>query len=173
MRSLLFLFVALFLTACTEVELDDLNEFVVKTKAQIYPINDKVPALKKIDTIVFDKRDGRNPFSEPKAEVIAPVKSAPKSCPQPDFKRKKQALEMYSLENIVMRGTLLSDDVLWGLVQVAEGELYKVKTGYYLGLNHGKVLNVSKNKIELLELSSDKDGCWQERITQITLQAEY
>ena len=173
MRTLLFLFVTLSLTSCAEVELDDLNAFVVKTKAQIYPVNDKVPALKKIDTLVFDKKEGRNPFSEPKAEVTAPVKNAPKSCPQPDFKRKKQALEMYSLENLVMRGTLLSDDLLWGLVQVADGELYKVKKGYYLGLNHGKVLNVSKNKIELLELFSDREGCWQERITQITLQTQY
>lgn len=173
MRTLLFLFITLSLTSCVEVEVDDLNDFVAKTKAQIYPINDKVPALKKIDTVVFDKQGGRNPFSEPKAEVIVPLKSAPKSCPQPDFTRKKQALEMYSLENLVMRGTLLIDDVLWGLVQAAGGELHKVKAGYYLGLNHGKVLNVSNNKIELLELSSDEDGCWQERTTQITLQSEY
>ena len=172
MRFFILLLMALPLFSCVDVKVDDLQEFVVKTKSQIYPINDKVPALKKIDAIVFTQDKGRNPFSEPQAEVAAPVTNAPKSCPQPNFKRKKHPLEMYSLDNLSMRGTLLINDELWALVQVSGGELHKVKPGNYLGLNHGKVLNISKNKVELLELASDKDGCWQERITQITLQSQ-
>jgi len=172
MRIFILLLITLPLFSCVEVKIDDLDEFVVKTKAQIYPINDKVPALKKIEPIVFTQEDGRNPFSEPKAEVVAATKNAPKSCPQPDFERTKEPLEMYSLDNLIMRGTLDIDDELWALVQVSGGELHKVKPGYYLGLNHGKVLKVSKNEVELLELASDKDGCWQERITQITLQSQ-
>ncbi|MFT6986343.1 MAG: type IV pilus assembly protein PilP [Psychromonas sp.] len=172
MRIFILLLITLPLFSCVEVKVDDLSEFVVKTKSQIYPINDKVPALKKIEPIVFTQGDGRNPFSEPKAEVVAPTKNTPKSCPQPNFERKKQPLEMYSLDNLIMRGTLRIDDELWALVQVSGGELYKVKPGYYLGLNHGKVLKVTKNEVELLELASDRDGCWQERITQIKLQSE-
>ncbi len=172
MRFFILLVMTLPLFSCVEVNVDDLNEFVVKTKSQIYPINDKVPALKKIDAMVFTQEEGRNPFSEPKAEVVAPTKNTPKSCPQPNFERKKQPLEMYSLDNLMMQGTLRINDELWALVQVSGGELHKVKPGYYLGLNHGKVLKVTKNKVELLELASDKDGCWQERITQITLKSE-
>lgn len=169
MRVFIVFLMTLPLYACVDIQLDDLSEFIVKTKSQIYPINDKVPALKKIDAITFTQEKGRNPFSEPKAEIVAPVKSVPTSCPQPDFERKKQPLEMYSLDNLMMRGTLLIDDELWALVQVSGGDLYKVKSGYYLGLNHGKVLNITKNKVELLELATDRDGCWQERMTQITL----
>ena len=160
------------LFSCVEVKIDDLNQFVVEAKSKVYPINDKIPELKKIDALAYTGGDGRNPFSEPKAEVVAPTKNAPKSCPQPNFKRKKQALEMYSLDNLLMRGTLLINDELWALVQVSGGEIHKVRPGYYLGLNHGKVLEITKSKIELLELASDRDGCWQERITQITLQSE-
>ena len=172
MRFFILLLITLPLFSCVEVEIDDLNEFVVRTKSQIYPINDKVPALKKIDAIVFTQDKGRNPFSEPKPEVAAPVKNAPKSCPQPNFNRRKHPLEMYSLDNLSMRGTLLNNDRLWGLVQVSGGEMHRVKPGDYLGLNYGKVLKISNSKIELLELASDKDGCWQERITQITLQSQ-
>ncbi|MCG6200707.1 pilus assembly protein PilP [Psychromonas antarctica] len=172
MRSLILLLITLPLFSCGDANVDDLNDFVAKAKVQIYPVNDNVPDLKKIDAMIFTQEEGRNPFSEPKMEVAAPVRNAPKSCPQPDFERKKQPLEMYSLDNLIMRGTLRIDNILWALVQITGGELHKVKLGYYLGLNHGKVLKITKEKVELLELVSDKDGCWQERITQITLQSD-
>jgi type IV pilus assembly protein PilP len=172
MRILIILFMTLPLFACIEADIKDLSKFVVDAKSRSYPINDKVPALKKIEALAFTQEKARNPFSEPQAEVVAPVANAPKSCPQPNFERRKQALEMYSLDNLMMRGTINVDEGTWGLVQVTGGELHKVRVGYYLGLNHGKVLNITKNEIELLELAADIDGCWQERVTQIALQSE-
>ncbi|HEY7864716.1 MAG TPA: pilus assembly protein PilP [Psychromonas sp.] len=169
MRFFIILFMTFPLFSCMDADIDDLTRFVVETKAKIYPLNDKVPTFKQIDPLTFTQQGSRNPFSEPKAEVAAPVVNAPKSCPQPNFNRKKQALEMVSLDNLTMRGTVSVDQTLWALVQVAGGELYKVKPGYYLGLNHGKVVKISDDEIDLLELALDRDGCWQERITQITL----
>jgi len=171
MKHLITLLFSLSLFSCVQVETDDLKAFVVEAKSNAYPINDKIPELKKIDALAFTGKEGRNPFSNPKAEVVAPVKNAPKSCPQPNFNRPKQPLEMHSVDNLAMRGTLYIDNELWALVQVPSGEVHKVKPGYYLGLNYGKVLEITKNNIELLELASDKDGCWQERLTQITLQS--
>lgn len=172
MKPLIIFIMSVSLFACVEVKVDDLNSFVVEAKSKVYPINDKIPELKKIDALAFSGTGERNPFSEAKAEVVVPTKNTPKSCPQPNFTRKKQALEMYSLDNLLMRGTLLINDELWALVQVSGGEVHKVRPGYYLGLNYGKVLGITKAKIELLELASDRDGCWQERITQITLQSQ-
>jgi type IV pilus assembly protein PilP len=172
MRIIIILLFSFTLFSCVEVELEDLKTFVADSKSKIYPINDKIPQLKQIEALTYTGNETRNPFTKPKAEVVTPVASAPKSCPQPNFKRKKQALEVYSLDNLIMRGTLLINEELWALVQASGGEIHKVKPGYYLGLNHGKVLEVTKDKIELLELASDRDGCWQERITQITLQSQ-
>jgi len=172
MRPVMIFLLSLSLAACVEVETDDLKAFVLNAKSSSYPINDEVPALKKIDAIAFAGKEERNPFSEAKAEVAASTKSDLKTCPQPNFKRSKQALELYSTDNLEMRGTLFIDEQLWALVQVPSGELHKVKTGYYLGLNHGKVLNITKTQIQLLELASDSDGCWKERTTQITLQSQ-
>lgn len=171
MKNLIILLLSLNLFSCVEVQLDDLNSFVAESKSKSYPINDDIPELKKIDALAFTGTEGRNPFSDAKAEAVEPPVSAPKSCPQPNFNRKKQALEMFSLDNISMSGTLHVNDTLWALVQVSGGEVHKVRPGYYLGLNHGKVLRITKAKIELLELASDRDGCWQERITQVTLQS--
>lgn len=171
MRFFIILLMTFPLLSCVEPNIDDLTRFVVETKAKTYPLDDKVPTFKQIDPLTFTQEAGRNPFSEPKAEIAATVVNVPKSCPQPNFNRKKQALEMYSLDNLTMRGTVLVDQVLWGLVQVTGGELYKVKPGYYLGLNQGKVIDITENRIDLLELAVDQDGCWQERITKITLRS--
>ncbi|ABM02029.1 type IV pilus biogenesis protein PilP [Psychromonas ingrahamii 37] len=170
MRFFIILLMTFPLFSCVDADIDDLTRFVAETKTKNYPLDDKVPTFKQINPLTFTQATGRNPFSEPTAEEVAiAVINAPKSCPQPNLNRKKQALEMYSLDNLTMRGTVMVDQVLWGLVQVTGGELYKIKPGYYLGLNHGKVVNIAKDKIDLLELAVDRDGCWQERITKIML----
>lgn len=168
MRNFIILLLSFSLFSCVEVNTDDLSNFVVEAKSQVYPINDKIPELKKIDALAFMGNEERNPFTDPKEEIAVAPKSSPKSCPQPNFNRKKHVLERYSVDNLTMRGTLLVDEELWALIQVPGGEVHKVRPGYYLGLNYGKVIGISKDKIELLELASDQDGCWQERTTQIT-----
>ncbi|MFT4836179.1 MAG: type IV pilus assembly protein PilP [Psychromonas sp.] len=169
MRFFIILLMIFPLFSCVDTDLDDLNRFVAETKTKNYPLDDKVPTFKQINPLSFTQAAGRNPFSEPKAEVVTAIINVPKSCPQPNLNRKKQALEMYSLDNLTMRGTILVDQVLWGLVKVTGRELYKVKPGYYLGLNQGEIVNITEDKIDLLELVVDRDGCWQERINKIML----
>jgi len=172
MKHLLPLILSCLLFSCVEAETDDLNTFVIDTKSKVYPINDEIPTLKKIDTVNFTESETRSPFSQPQVETKANIRDMPKSCPQPDLDRKKQALESFPIESMKMRGTLLLDGQLWALIQVAGNEVHKVKPGYYLGTSYGKVIKVSSNKIDLLELAPDRNGCWKERITQIDLVSE-
>jgi type IV pilus assembly protein PilP len=170
MRIFIILLMTFPLFSCVDANIDDLTRFVAETKTKNYLLDDKVPTFKQINPLSFTQAAGRNPFSEPRVEdVPIAVVKLPKSCPQPNLNRKKQALEIHSLDNLTMGGTVLVDQVLWGLVKVTGGELYKVKPGYYLGLNHGKVVNIAEDRIDLLELAVDRDGCWQERITKIML----
>ena len=57
MRFFILLLMTLPLFSCVEVNVDDLRGFVVKTKSQVYLINDQVPKLKKIDAIIFTQLD--------------------------------------------------------------------------------------------------------------------
>ena len=172
MKQLLPLSLVFLLFSCAEANLDDLETFVVDTKSKVYPVKNEVPTLKKIDTLNFTQEGERNPFSQPQLEVVREVKDTPKSCPQPNFDRKKQALELYSLGLMQMKGTLSINGELWALVQVSGNEVHKVRPGNYLGLNYGKVLKINKDKIDLLELAPDRNGCWEERVTQMTLVSE-
>lgn len=169
MRNIIFCFLILGLFACVEQDTSDLNKLVDNEKKKTYPVNDKIPQLENVEIIKFTQGAGRDPFSIPRAEVIDPIKNISTSCPQPNFGRKKEVLEMSSLNNLQMKGTLQSEDQLIALIQTPDGKIHQVKRGDYLGLNYGKVLTIVKNKVKLSESSVDKDGCWHERITQITL----
>lgn len=168
MMRVICLIMTLGVFACADEDMKDLQQFIKVENKNAYPINDKMPQLEKVELIKFTQQNGRDPFYPPRKETVVMGKAS-KSCPQVNLKRKKQALEMNSLANLIMRGTLKSDGELVALIQSPDGEVHQVKLGDYLGLNHGKVVRIIKNKVELLALSEDKKGCWSERETQITL----
>lgn len=169
MRNILSFFMMFGLFGCVDHHTSDLNEFVNTEMKKTYPIHDEIPKLVNVELMKFTQGTGRNPFSIPRAEVISPIKNTPVSCPQPDFERKKQALEMYSLNNLQMKGTLQNDDALTALIQSPDGKIHQLNLADYIGLNYGKVLTIEQNKVKLMELAANKDGCWHERMTQITL----
>lgn len=157
------------LTGCIEHKTDDLETFVVQTKLQTYPINDKIPTLQKFSAKTFTVDQGRNPFLAPKAEVIKQIKPNLENCHQPDFDRPRDALEMYSLDNLKMRGIIKDDGSLYALIENPEGKVYQMKVDYYLGLNYGKIIKINKYNIKISEKTVDKNGCWHERITQLSI----
>ena len=71
-----------------------------------------------------------------------------------------------------MHGTLGSEEHLWGLIKASSGEIFRVSPGDYIGLNHGEILDITKNYIELSELILTGKGCWQVRTTQIPLSSQ-
>ena len=171
MKSLVFLIMALGLFACVDDDMTDLQQFIETENKTVYPLNDKIPQLKKIEIIKFTQQKGRDPFSSPLTKTVA-MEKVPKNCPQKNFKRKKQTLEMYSLANLMMRGSLQRNGERVALIQSPDGKVHQVKQGDYVGLNDGKVVRIIKNKVELLARFIDKEGCWSERKTQMSLLAK-
>ncbi|MDD1641755.1 MAG: pilus assembly protein PilP, partial [Methylococcaceae bacterium] len=58
---------------------------------------------------------------------------------------------------------------LWGLVKADDGSIHRVQIGNYMGKNYGKVINISADKIELMEIVPDKPGKWREQQTSLAL----
>ncbi len=171
MKLLLLGILTIGLLGC-QANSDDLNLYVAKIKARSYPVNEKVPEIKDVEKLAYTGVGERKPFSIPRPEAVVAAKDASSSCPQPNVTRQKQPLEMFSMDNLAMRGTVGIDGEIWALIQVSGGELHRVKPGYYMGLHHGRIVKVKKDEIELLELVPDDKGCWVERATQLALVAE-
>ena len=97
------------------------------------------------------------------------METAKKGENAPDTNRVKETLEKFSLENIRYVGILKSDKKISGFVE-AEGYVYTVGIGNYLGQNYGKIQDITENSIILNELIEDSTGNWVSRKAELLLQ---
>jgi type IV pilus assembly protein PilP len=68
-----------------------------------------------------------------------------------------------------MVGTLEQIGATWGLVKTKEGTVHKVKRGNYMGQNHGRIMLISEDRIELTEIVQDGSGGYIERQASLAL----
>lgn len=170
MKSLLSLsviFSAMFLTACDQDT--DLRKYVDEVKAQPPMPIEPLPTLTPYSPAKFTAATERDPFTDPKPEQGQIVGQIKEKCVQPDQARPKEDLEQFSLDNLAMKGTLANTNGLWALIQSPNGTIYRVAKGQHMGLNYGKVTSVSKTEIQIEEMVSDNAGCWDHRVTVLSL----
>jgi len=83
--------------------------------------------------------------------------------------RRKQELENFPLDSIVMVGSLHQGGKDKALLFV-NNLIYQVGTGDYIGQNYGKIIKIEENKIDLREVVQEVNGDWVERLTTLDLQ---
>ena len=169
MRVFLLLVSTLLLAACS-VEDDSVEQYVASVKQSEAMTISPLAATRQFEHFSYSSAKLRSPFVAPKQELTADVINLSRHCLQPNIKRRKSSLESYALEALSMRGSLGNKQQLWALIQTHDGQLFKVKKGQYVGLFHGRVVQVSEQKIKLLELVPDGSGCWGKRENSLVLQ---
>ncbi|MGB0893174.1 MAG: pilus assembly protein PilP [Parashewanella sp.] len=168
MRRFLLMFVLLILVGCSKQK-TDLQLFVTTTKAQHVA---HIPPLKeppKFTHYPYQAELMRSPFMPPSRELTEEVIDTDRNCLQPNLSRKKARLETYALDNLKMRGTITQGKHHWALVETSDGNVYRVGVGQYLGLYHGKIVAITSQHIEIIELIPDGSGCWTERMSNMEL----
>ncbi len=106
------------------------------------------------------------------------VVDKPKDIPQgrsvtPDFDRPKEPLEEYGIDQLNMVGTIQRPDgPLIALVKDDASVIYQVNIGSYIGRNYGKVLAISDNQVDILEIVPDGGNSWTERPRTMWLKDE-
>jgi type IV pilus assembly protein PilP len=68
-----------------------------------------------------------------------------------------------------MVGTLEQDGTRWGLIRSKEGVVHRVTVGNYMGQNHGQIVSIDLDAIQLNEIVSDAPGQWRERAATVAL----
>ena len=123
-----------------------------------------------VESFLFDPDGLRDPFRpiEKSVEAIA-AQAVETNGIQPDFNRHREELESYSLDTLRMVGTVKIKSVLWGLMKASDGTIRRVSAGNYLGQNHGRILRIFQDKIEIMEIVPDQPGTWREHQTSIAL----
>ncbi len=169
MTKLAALMLVLLLAGCGGEEQQELKNWMRDAakglKGQVPPL----PAVKPYEPFTYAANELPDPFRPSKIE---PEKQA--STPRnlgglhPDFDRKKEPLEAFPLESLKMVGTLEQDKTTYALIR-ADANLYRVKSGNYLGNNFGKITGISENEVAIKELVQDANGDWTERTSTLQL----
>jgi type IV pilus assembly protein PilP len=78
-------------------------------------------------------------------------------------------LEKYALGSLKMMGTLQKEGEIWVLIKAPDSIVHRIRTGNYLGLNHGKIIGITEKRIDLMEIVSDGDKRWTQREAFLSL----
>lgn len=173
--SLLGAVVLACLQACTSSGQDELREWMQTERASIQPQVKPIPEPTKFVPQAYMGERMLEPFSAEKlASVLKNVDAAPVTISAiiaPELNRRKQALEAFPLDTMVMVGSLNRGGQLVALVKV-DNLLYQVKPGQYLGQNYGKITRITETEVILREIVQDAVGEWIERPAALQLQEE-
>ena len=157
------------LAACGGEQYSDLRQFVKESENLPHGRIPPLPDVKPYEPFTYDAYNLIDPF---KPRKIEPPKTAAGGGVQPDLARRKEPLEAYPLENLRMVGTLQQNKQTYALVKSPDNNLFRVKSGNYVGQNFGLITDISESSIKLKEIVQDSGGDWTERVSTLTLSEE-
>ena len=160
------------LSGCGE-GLSDLRQYVESVRAKPPGRIEPIPEFQPYQNFEYTSHDLRDPFKlvdfrRPELDEAALADLG--SGLRPDIDRVKEPLEDFPLDTLRLKGTI--DDkqgVKWGLIFAPDNTIHRVIEGNYMGQNHGRIISVSDQTIELTEIVPDGLGNYIERSSAVTL----
>jgi type IV pilus assembly protein PilP len=149
--------------ACTKGD-SDLRQWLTEVKNRPAPPLEPLPIVEDPPVVVYSSEGLRDPFAKPPLSRMSTSGG-----PSPDMNRRRQPLEAFTLDSLSMVGTIGAGSSPVALVLAPDKVTYRVTPGVYLGQSDGRVVTVTPNKIELVELVPDGNGGWLERQAHIAL----
>lgn len=153
------------LTACSQNGFNDLEAFVQSAGEGLQSQVDPLPEIRPHQYFTYQAFDLPSPFVPRKNDHVQPAGSGI----QPDLTRRKEVLESYPLESLLMVGTLQQHDKIFAVIKSPDGTLYRVQVGNYLGQNFGKINHISESEVQLLEIVQDGVNEWAEKTSALML----
>ncbi len=154
----------LFLAGCSSGK-EDIDEWIQTTKTNARPKLEPLPEPVPYVPYVHKVSGAPTPFDTVRLRSELPVAQG-----GPDPTRQKQFLESMSLSEIKMVGVLQDKGSATALVSAsADGKVYPVVVGNYLGQDYGQVTSISTVGMKLNEQVQDAAGKWIVRETEVPL----
>lgn len=161
---------ALIITGCGNDDFSDLETFIKTEQAKPKGPIEPLPEIKVVEPFIFKPEGLRDPFIPlEQSEQLEGGDNVEGTGIKPDTSRPKEELEAFSLDSLRMVGTVSIKGGLWGLVKANDGTIYRVQVGNYMGKNYGKIIRIVNDKIEVMEMVSDKPGRWREQQQSLAL----
>jgi type IV pilus assembly protein PilP len=171
MKKIILLMLTSTLAACgVSSGTADLKQFVDEVMSKPRGVIEPLPVFEPYEAFSYSATGLRSPFDLPVSLDSVVKTTAPTSDVKPDLNRSKEQLEQYSFGSLAMVGTIKREsNQLWALISVPSSGLHRVKKGYYMGQNHGKVVRISQQRIDIIEIVPNGVGGWIERPRSLVL----
>lgn len=159
------------LSACNP-GLQDLQQFVTQIKAQPPGRITPIPEFQPYQNFEYNSHDLRDPFKSVdfrRPEQLPEEIGLLTAGPRPDIDRVREPLEDFPLDTLRLKGTVTKDGIKWGLIFAPDNTIHRVLEGQYMGQNHGRIISVTDDLIELTEIVPDGLGNYIERSSAVAL----
>ena len=159
------------LAGCGEQN-DELQEWMEQQRREARPSVQPLQPPKRFNPEPYTQAQGVEPFSNQKLTVALKYEARqPNSVLASELNRRREPLEAFPLDGMVMVGSVFRDGRQFALVRV-DNLLYQVKVGDYLGQNYGRVTRIAETEITLREIVQDAAGEWTERPAVLQLREQ-
>jgi len=172
-KIVILLVLSISLISCKH-DKSDLDAFFLKINSRPAKQIKPLPAINSPEIFVYEAEEMRDPFSNDLQvlDAAVPGKTGGVDGPGPDFTRRKEYLESFPLDSLLMVGTYLQDGHFWGLIQDPEGVIWRTSLGEHLGQNYGEIVAISEDQIDVSEWVPDGLNGWNKREASIALRDE-
>ncbi len=157
------------LLACESGGMSDLESYtqqvLVRKSKKITPL----PEIKPYEVYAYQSGKAKDPFQPFFSDEPEQIQQTSSGGIQPDFNRNREELESFPLDSLRMVGTIEQGGESWGIVQSSDSSVHRVQIDNYMGRNHGKIINIQEDSIELIEIAPDGLGGWVERSASLAL----
>lgn len=171
--SLLLLLCTSLFVGCSSSSEEEIRDWMVSERNQTRPKVAPIPAPKQFVPEPYNNATTLEPFSNQKLAQALKRDSAQTvsnaALVAPELARRKEPLEAFPLDAMVLVGSLVKGGQPMALVKV-DNLLYQVKVGNYLGPNYGRVMKINETEVTLREIVQDAVGEWIERAATLELQ---
>lgn len=173
LHKLIFIFAAFTLAGCGLSNEDELRQWMTEQKSQTRPKVAPISEPKQFKPENYTQVTSIEPFSNQKLTQALRRESSQATANgalvAPELARRKEALESFPLDAMVLVGSMTKAGQPVALVKV-DNLLYQVRPGNYLGQHYGRVTKISETEVSLREIVQDAAGEWIERTATLQLQ---
>ena len=170
-RMLLLLCSGIAVAACSSSgNVSDLQRYVDDVSSKPRGRVEPIPEYKPYESFSYSASALRSPFGLPAIAEETEKISLNGFSVRPDPDRAKEYLEQFSVDQLGMVGTLQKPQGdLFALIRDGYGGVVRVKEGEYMGRNHGRIVSIQDDRINLIEIVPDGQGGWLERPRTLAL----
>lgn len=172
LRSGLLLAAVVLVSGCASEDHQDLREWMTEQAKAMKGKIDPLPVVKPFDKVPYSGESLTPPFSP--AKVVTTEAVADKTAP--DRSRTPQPLENFPVESLRVMGVILDGrdgKGPYALIQTPSPNKPKhVRIGEYMGQNFGKVTEINRDCVIIMESVKDPSGVWVDRRQALSVARE-